>query len=87
MQKLAFYDQLTELPNRTLFYDRIIQRVAQAKRDKQKLALMFLDLDDFKIINDTFGQAGATYLFQHNKYRYRPLPGLRPRRSGTHKMC
>jgi diguanylate cyclase (GGDEF)-like protein len=63
MQKLAFYDQLTELPNRTLFYDRITQRVAQAKRDKQKLALMFLDLDDFKIINDTFGHtAGDEFL-------------------------
>ena len=59
IQKLAFYDQLTELPNRTLFYDRITQRVAQAKRDKQKLALMFLDLDDFKVINDTFGHAAG----------------------------
>ena len=59
IQNLAFYDQLTGLPNRTLFYDRITQRVAQAVRDKQRLALMFLDLDDFKIINDTLGHAAG----------------------------
>lgn len=63
IQNLAFYDQLTKLPNRTLFYDRIMQRVAQAERDKEKLALMFLDLDDFKIVNDTLGHAaGDTFL-------------------------
>ncbi|MDH3455155.1 MAG: diguanylate cyclase, partial [Desulfuromonadales bacterium] len=59
IQKLAFYDQLTGLPNRTLFYDRITQRVAQVERDKQKLALMFLDLDDFKMVNDTLGHAAG----------------------------
>lgn len=59
IQNLAFYDQLTELPNRTLFYDRISQRVAQAERDSDKLALMFLDLDDFKIVNDTLGHAAG----------------------------
>lgn len=59
IQKLAFYDQLTQLPNRTLFYDRITQRVAQAERDKDRLALMFLDLDDFKMVNDTLGHAAG----------------------------
>lgn len=59
IQNLAFYDQLTKLPNRTLFYDRIRQRVAQAERDSQKLALMFFDLDDFKIVNDTLGHAAG----------------------------
>lgn len=63
IQKLAFYDQLTELPNRTLFYDRLTQRVAQADRDTERLALMFLDLDDFKTVNDTLGHAaGDEYL-------------------------
>lgn len=63
IQKLAFYDQLTGLPNRTLFYDRLTQRVAQAGRDSERLALMFLDLDDFKTVNDTFGHAaGDEYL-------------------------
>lgn len=59
IKNLAFYDQLTGLPNRTLFYDRITQRVAQVKRDRQKLAVMFLDLDDFKMVNDTLGHAAG----------------------------
>lgn len=59
IQKLAFYDQLTGLSNRTLFYDRITQRVAQAGRDHHRLALMFLDLDDFKRVNDTMGHAAG----------------------------
>ena len=63
IQKLAFFDQLTGLPNRTLFYDRLTQRVAQADRDQTQLALMFLDLDDFKAVNDTLGHAaGDEYL-------------------------
>jgi len=63
IQKLAFYDQLTGLANRTLFYDRLTQRVAQAERDGQELALMFLDLDNFKVVNDTLGHdAGDEFL-------------------------
>ncbi len=52
---MAQHDILTDLPNRALFSDRMHQAVAQAKRDKARLALMFLDLDNFKPINDTFG--------------------------------
>ncbi|MDR3479334.1 MAG: PAS domain S-box protein [Burkholderiaceae bacterium] len=52
---LAYYDGLTDLPNRTLFSDRLQQALATAKRDKLRLALMFLDLDKFKPINDTLG--------------------------------
>lgn len=59
IQNLAFYDQLTRLPNRTLFYDRITQRVAQVERVGQKLALMFMDLDDFKTVNDTLGHVSG----------------------------
>jgi len=51
----ANHDHLTSLPNRVLFYDRLNQSIKQAKRDKQKLALFFLDLDHFKEVNDTFG--------------------------------
>jgi diguanylate cyclase (GGDEF)-like protein len=78
MQKLAFYDQLTELPNRTLCYDRIIQRVAQAKRDKQKLALMSLALDDFKIINDAFGHAAGDEFLRITAQRLREGGHVRP---------
>ena len=55
VQHLAHYDALTDLPNRTLFTDRLQQALAIAKRDKAFLALMFIDLDKFKPINDTLG--------------------------------
>ncbi len=55
IEKLAFYDPLTSLPNRTLLKNRIHKALQNAKREKTKLALMFLDLDHFKLINDTLG--------------------------------
>ncbi|HSH97163.1 MAG: diguanylate cyclase [Methylophilaceae bacterium] len=51
----AFHDPLTGLPNRVLFNDRLEHGLAQAKRHKWTLALMFLDLNDFKEINDQYG--------------------------------
>lgn len=55
LERMAQYDALTDLPNRALFSDRLRHAIAQAKRDKTRLALMFVDLDKFKPINDTFG--------------------------------
>lgn len=55
IRHLAHYDPLTDLPNRTLFTDRLQQALAIAKRDKTHLALMFIDLDKFKPINDRHG--------------------------------
>ena len=55
IEKLAFYDPLTSLPNRTLLKNRIHKALQIAKREKTKFALMFLDLDHFKLINDTLG--------------------------------
>lgn len=55
MQHLARYDQLTDLPNRSMVEDRLQQALATAKRDKTQMALMFIDLDKFKPINDTLG--------------------------------
>lgn len=55
LQFLAHHDVLTTLPNRLLFMDRIAQAIAHSKRNTSKLALLFLDLDRFKKINDTLG--------------------------------
>ncbi|MBI5922242.1 MAG: diguanylate cyclase [Betaproteobacteria bacterium] len=55
MQHLAHFDLLTGLANRTLFTDRLQQAVAKARRDKNNLALMFIDLDEFKPVNDGLG--------------------------------
>ena len=52
---LAYNDTLTGLPNRKLMFDRLGQAIVAAKRRPQKLAVLFLDLDSFKEINDTFG--------------------------------
>jgi hypothetical protein len=51
----AHFDELTNLPNRTLIYDRLKQALLSAKRNRSDLALLFMDLDGFKKINDTLG--------------------------------
>jgi diguanylate cyclase (GGDEF)-like protein len=59
----ALHDKLTALPNRVLFNDRLEHGIAQAKRHRWMLAVMFVDLDKFKSINDTYGhQAGDAVL-------------------------
>ncbi len=61
----ANYDQLTELPNRALFNDRLKQAFRTAERHNEKVALLFIDLDDFKYVNDTFGHdAGDKLLIE-----------------------
>ncbi len=55
MQQMAFYDMLTMLPNRRLLYDRLGQTIASSKRNNRYAALMFLDLDNFKPLNDAHG--------------------------------
>ena len=55
MQHLAHFDVLTNVPNRALFSDRLRQAIAKARRDKTRLALMFIDLDKFKPVNDQLG--------------------------------
>jgi len=55
IEKLAYFDALTNLPNRVLFKDRLSKAIDAAKRSHDKIALLFLDLDHFKLINDTLG--------------------------------
>ncbi|MDH4283881.1 MAG: CHASE domain-containing protein [Gallionellaceae bacterium] len=64
MEHLAHFDQLTSLPNRALFSDRLQQALATAKRDKMRMALMFIDLDEFKPINDDLGHDIGDQLLQ-----------------------
>jgi PAS domain S-box-containing protein len=63
MKRMAHYDMLTGLPNRTLFFNRFTQFLSLAKRHKYVMAVLYLDLDNFKDINDTVGHdAGDTAL-------------------------
>jgi diguanylate cyclase (GGDEF)-like protein/PAS domain S-box-containing protein len=64
-QHMAFYDPLTSLPNRRVLDDRLAQMMAVSKRGARYCALMFLDLDNFKPLNDTYGhEAGDLLLVQ-----------------------
>lgn len=60
----ALHDPLTSLPNRVLFTDRLEHGLAQARRHDWMLSVMFIDLDNFKIINDTYGHAAGDKVLQ-----------------------
>jgi diguanylate cyclase (GGDEF)-like protein/PAS domain S-box-containing protein len=67
--RLAHYDRLTTLPNRALFHDRLTQTLAQARRSRTLVATMFLDLDHFKMVNDTLGHAMGDLLLKQVAHR------------------
>jgi diguanylate cyclase (GGDEF)-like protein/PAS domain S-box-containing protein len=64
IRHMAQHDALTDLPNRALFSDRLQLVLAQARRNEERFALIFLDLDNFKPINDTYGHAVGDHLLQ-----------------------
>ena len=71
VRHLAFHDGLTGLPNRLLFNDRLTVAVAQAHRNHQKLAVFYLDLDRFKVINDSLGHSVGDELLRRVADRLR----------------
>ena len=74
-EHLALHDALTDLPNRSLFHDRAQQAILAARRDETGVALMILDLDRFKEVNDTLGHHNGDLLLQEIGGRLRA--GLR----------
>ncbi|MBT4259528.1 MAG: EAL domain-containing protein [Nitrospina sp.] len=73
MKRMAFFDALTNLPNRNMINDRIQLALAHSDRNKQKFALLFLDMDDFKTVNDTLGHSVGDELLKQVAIR---LTGL-----------
>ena len=69
LSRQASFDALTGLPNRTLFMDRLNQAVHQAERNGQMVGLMFIDLDGFKLVNDTLGHDMGDLLLQETGRR------------------
>jgi diguanylate cyclase (GGDEF)-like protein/PAS domain S-box-containing protein len=67
----AGHDELTDLPNRMLFNDRLAQALALARRNNRQIALLFLDVDGFKPVNDSFGHAVGDRLLQSVAHRLR----------------
>lgn len=65
LHHLAHHDPLTGLPNRVLFNDRLETAIERATRDVERCLLLFLDLDGFKVINDTLGHAVGDQLLSH----------------------
>lgn len=63
--RAAQYDELTSLPNRRLFQDRLKTALARSKRKHSRMALLYIDIDDFKHVNDSLGHAAGDLLLQH----------------------
>lgn len=73
IHKLAYYDTLTEIPNRRLFFDRLSKALALSQRTNQFGAVVYLDLDNFKPINDQYGHSAGDLLLKEVAHRLSEL--------------
>jgi diguanylate cyclase (GGDEF)-like protein len=93
IHRLAYFDVLTELPNRSRFHEKLAETLESARRDGKSFAIMFLDLDHFKRINDTLGHAVGDDLLRIVAQRLtrslRPddMAGLTASRAGERDVC
>jgi diguanylate cyclase (GGDEF)-like protein/PAS domain S-box-containing protein len=93
IHRLAYYDSLTGLPNRVLFKDRVTQALAYARRYHTTLAVLFLDLDRFKVINDTLGHNLGDVLLKQvadrlaDSIRHSDSVGRSVETGGTHELA
>ena len=76
ISRLAYFDSLTGLPNRQSFLDRVNREIVRAGTARERMAVLFMDLDGFKTVNDTLGHAAGDLLLQGAANRIRE--GLRP---------
>ncbi|WP_158224669.1 sensor domain-containing diguanylate cyclase [Agaribacterium haliotis] len=65
LEQMAYYDALTKLPNRRLLEERLSRAIARARRNDSQYAVCFIDLDDFKWVNDTLGHDAGDLLLKH----------------------
>lgn len=73
IQHIAYHDALTGLPNRMLFMDRVGQAISRAQRESSQFALLFIDIDHFKVINDSLGHASGDHLLNIVSHRLKAV--------------